>query len=232
VFVAPDRGIIVAGNAFSDRVGGAHHIAVLRYLPSGAPDLRFGRDGTAELDMEATAWGAALDAQGRTVVVGTEWLSLTSTRLLVARFDSQGNVDQSFGAAGIVSFHEADVSQELVATALDPDGKIVAVGTFGWHGGTRAPEPGKRDRIAVLRLEPKGALDTSFAGGGLLLMASPRYLWGGHGVAIQPDGKLLIVGNVVEQADDGSLTRPAIVLVRLRPDGTPDAAFGGDRATP
>src|SRR5215472_2073856 len=132
VLVAPDGAISVVGNVSKEGVPGAH-IAVLRYLPSGAPDLRFGRDGAAELAMGALAWGAALDSQGRIVVVGTEWLSLTSTRLLVVRVDRHGNVDQSFGARGTVALHEAAVSQMLQAVALQQDGKIIAVGTSGWQ---------------------------------------------------------------------------------------------------
>jgi uncharacterized delta-60 repeat protein len=227
VFVAPDGGLIVAGNAFTEGVRGPRSIAVLRYLPSGVPDPQFGRDGVAELEMDAHARGAALDSQGRIVVVGTE----ASTRLLVTRFDSHGNVDQSFGVSGIVSLH-GGVSQMLQAVALQQDGKIVAVGTLGWHSRGRTPEPGMRDQVVVVRLDPNGALDKSFAGGGLLLMASPRYLWGGHGIAIQPDGRLLIVGHIVEEAYNGTLSRSAIVLVRLRPDGTPDADFGSSVDTP
>jgi uncharacterized delta-60 repeat protein len=228
VFVAPDGGLIVAGNAYTEGVRGRRSIAILRYLPSGAPEPHFGRDGVAELEMDAHARGAALDSQGRIVVVGTE----ASTRLLVTRFDSHGNVDQSFGTSGTVSLHDVGVPQMLRAAALQQDGKIVAVGTLGWHSSDRVAEPGKRDQIIVLRLDPNGVLDKSFAGGGLLLMASPRYLWGGHGIAIQPDGKLLIVGHIVEEADNGTLSRSAIVLVRLRPDGTPDADFGSSVDTP
>ncbi len=231
VFVAPQGEIIVVGNASTEGVNGARPIAV-RYLPSGMPDPRFGLDGAAELRMDGLAGGAALDSQGRIVVVGKESLSPTNTRFLVARFDSHGNVDQSFGANGTVSLHDAVVSQMLRAAALQQDGKIVAVGTFGWHSRGRSPEPGKRDQIVVVRLDPNGALDKSFAGGGLLLMASPRYVWGGNGIAIQPDGKLLIVGDIVEDAEDGAPSRLAIVLLRLREDGTPDADFGSGVDTP
>ena len=41
---------------------------------------------------------------------------------------------------------------------------------------------------------------------------------------IQPDGKLLIVGDIIDEANDRATS--AIVLVRLNPDGTPDADFG------
>ena len=225
VFVGLDGRIIVAGNASSEV--GPHHIVALRYLPSGALDPQFGRDGTVELQTEAVAWSAALDAQSRILAVGYELLGPIRTRILVARFDSHGNVDQSFGAGGVVSLHDADVTQGLNAAAVQPDGKIVAVGTFGWSSASLPAEPGKRYQIIVLRLDASGALDTSFADGGLLFMASPRYQWGGETIAIQPDGKLLIAGFVFDEDRTHS-----IVLVRLNRDGTPDAEFGRDVVTP
>ena len=225
VFVGRDGRIIVAGNASSEV--GPHHIVALRYLPSGALDPQFGRDGTVELQTEAVAWSAALDAQSRILAVGYELLGPIRTRILVARFDSDGNVDQSFGAGGVVSLHDADVTQGLNAAAVQPDGKIVAVGTFGWSSASLPTEPRKRYQIIVLRLDASGALDTSFADGGLLFMASPRYQWGGETIAIQPDGKLLIAGFVFDEDRTHS-----IVLVRLNRDGTPDAEFGRDVVTP
>jgi uncharacterized delta-60 repeat protein len=224
VLIAPDGKIVVVGDYASERE--PRHITVLRYLPDGALDRQFGTDGIAELlQISASARSAAFDSQGRIVVVGTEWLSSPfRTRLLIARFDAAGNLDQSFGANGIVSLHEAAVSQWLYATALESDGKIVAVGVSGYHRGTGAPEPGNDVQIALVRLAANGTLDTSFAGSGLLLMPSSRYLWAAHGVAVQPDGeKLLIVGYVTDEANDRNT---AIMLGRLNRDGTPDAEFG------
>lgn len=226
VLVAPDGKIVVAGDYASERE--PRHIAVLRYLPNGAPDRRFGGDGITQLlQISANAWAAALDSQSRIVVVGTEWVSPYITKFLVVRYDTDGSLDQSFGANGIVSLHEASVFQKLLATAVGQDGKIIAVGNIPWHG-TGAPEPGKRNQIAVVRLDANGAMDSSFAGGGLLIMASARSLVG-HGIAIQPDGKLLIFGRTIDE--DGHAISE-IVLVRLNPDGTPDADFGSGVDTP
>ena len=61
-------------------------------------------------------------------------------------------------------------------------------------------------------------------------MASPRYLWGARRISIQSDGKLLIAGYVIDEANDR--TTSAVLLVRLNPDGTPDADFGSDMDTP
>jgi uncharacterized delta-60 repeat protein len=158
------------------------------------------------------------------VVVGTEQVgSTTNWRFLVVRFDPNGSLDQSFGTDGIASLAGGSVSQQLVAVALQQDGKIVAVGSTGWHYATGPAEPEKRDQIVVTRLDANGMLDASFAGGGLLLMASPRYLWSARAIAIQPDGKLLIAGQFFEDANEHA---HGAVLIRLNPDGTPDADFG------
>jgi uncharacterized delta-60 repeat protein len=223
VLAAPDGKVIAVGTYHSERT--PYHIAIFRHLPDGTLDRQFGRGGIAELlkISAASGGGAALDSQGRIVVVARELLSPTRTRMLIARFDTDGNLDQSFGSKGIVSLHESTISQGLSAVALQQDGKIVAVGTFGWHSGTRFARPGKRDRIVVVRLDANGPLDKSFSGGGLLIVASPQYLWGATGIAIQPDGKLLIVGYNLEQPN----ATTSIVIARLNPDGTPDADFGG-----
>jgi uncharacterized delta-60 repeat protein len=224
VLVGPDGKIIVVGNYHAEHE--LPHIAVFRYLPDGTPDRQFRRDGIAQLSkISAIAWGgAAFDSQGRIVVVGTEQIGSTTWRFLVVRFDPNGSLDQSFGTDGVVSLTGGSVSQELVAVALQQDGKIVAAGNTGWHGGTRPAEPGKRIEIVVTRLDANGALDQSFAGGGLLIMASPRYLWNGRAFAMAPDGKLLIAGEFAD--DENERVRSAIVLMRLNPDGTPDADFG------
>jgi uncharacterized delta-60 repeat protein len=230
VLVAPDGKIVAVGNYHAEHKPA--HIALFRYLPDGTPDRQFGGDGIVQLlQISAIAWGgAAIDSQGRIVVVGTEEVgSSTNWRFLVVRFDLNGNPDPSFGTDGIASLAGGSVSQQLVAVALQQDGKIVAVGKTGWHGG-RPAEPGKRDEIVVTRLDANGALDQSFAGGGLLIMASPRYLWSARAIAIQPDGKLLIAGGFAD--DENGRVRSAIVLLRLNPDGTPDADFGSGLDTP
>jgi uncharacterized delta-60 repeat protein len=216
VLVASNQKILVVGST------GAPSTVLFRYLPDGTSDRRFGRDGVAEF-FDATGWGAALDAQDRVVVVGTKWQSRTDTQFVIARYDRDGNLDQSFGASGAVFLHQVPVSQQLWAAAVQPDGKIVAVGTFGWHSRGRPAKPGERNQIVIVRMDANGALDRAFAGGGFLLMASPRYLWGGSAVVMQPDGKLLILGSLVDEASDDA---EGVVLVRLNPDGTPDTNFG------
>jgi uncharacterized delta-60 repeat protein len=63
-----------------------------------------------------------------------------------------------------------------------------------------------------------GALDTSFAGGKVLvdMGISDDY---GYAVAVQPDGKVLVAGTIAEHQGD-------FALLRLTRDGAPDPTFG------
>src|SRR5947207_3043249 len=97
-----------------------------------------------------------------------------------------GGLDPSFNGTGTsqtASFGTVDVFN---ATAVEPDGHIIAVGTTNQNG---------TNDFLVVRYNPNGTLDSSFVGG-----AGRRVIdfLGGNdqafGVAIQADGKIVVVG--------------------------------------
>jgi uncharacterized delta-60 repeat protein len=72
------------------------------------------------------------------------------------------------------------------------------------------------DRIGgVYRFTESGALDPSFATGGLLQIPA---LGGGPAMALQPDGNIIVCA--------GGKTDDRLTLVRITPQGTLDATFG------
>lgn len=123
------------------------------------------------------------------------------TRYLGFR-ESTGMLDPSFGEGGIVlTSLESDYSV-LYGLALQPDGKIIAVGT-----------------PALLRYHPDGSLDASFSGDGIALFDFDTHFYG-SAVALQPDGKILVVGK-------GSYAFGSdFSLVRYHADGSVDTSFG------
>jgi uncharacterized delta-60 repeat protein len=226
VRIARDGKIVVAA---SISLGpGQPASAVIRYLPDGTPDRQFGQDGIAEV--AGSDWGdaaLALDSQDRIVVAGTQRLTPSMTRLFVARYDITGKLDVSFGESGIVKFPESADSQALWAVALQQDGKIVAAGEdYPKRCSSCAQVAGIGRRIVAVRLNANGGIDESFAKDGFLFISSPRYLWGARGVAIQPDGKLLIIGDVFETTNERRPAPSQIILVRINQDGRSDTAFG------
>jgi uncharacterized delta-60 repeat protein len=107
-----------------------------------------------------------------------------------------GDLDPLFGSNGIATANFIGID----ATAVQPDGKILVVGTGG--------------SLSLARYLADGSLDPSFGEGGYVetnLFPSA--------VALQPDGKIVVAG-----AAGGGLGEFA--LARYNPDGSLDTSFG------
>ena len=126
-----------------------------------------------------------------------------------------GDLDTSFSNDGMVTTDFAGGrANSAAAVALQPDGKIVVVGSAVNSGGT--------SDFAVARYNPNGTLDTSFSGDGKVT-TSIDYQEYGTAVALQPDGKIVVAG--LYQHVSG---RQAFALVRYLPNGTLDTSFDDD----
>jgi uncharacterized delta-60 repeat protein len=117
----------------------------------------------------------------------------------------QGDVglDDDFGAGGIVTtelFSATNSSETAEGVVVQPDGKIVAVGSNG-----------------VVRYNANGSLDASFGSGGKTV-----FLGTATSVTLQSDGKIVVAG----YSHNGS--NNDFALVRYNPDGTLDTSFSDD----
>jgi uncharacterized delta-60 repeat protein len=123
-----------------------------------------------------------------------------------------GVLDPSFGNGGVVMFRYGGTTDGASSGALQTDGKIILVGSTGPSG----QSGGFRD-FAVARLNADGSLDNTFGTGGLV--ATPFGTLqedNAQGVAIQPDGKILV----------GGYTDNFLAFARYNPNGSLDTAFG------
>ena len=102
----------------------------------------------------------------------------------LARFQSDGSLDTSFGTLGKVHTPVGSSSSQIHRVILQPDGKLIAVGQT---------DSGDGQNFSVVRYERDGTLDTSFDDDGIRSIAI-----GGDDVArdilILNDGSLLILG--------------------------------------
>jgi uncharacterized delta-60 repeat protein len=136
---------------------------------------------------------------------------------------SAGALDPTFGSGGKVGGAFSALSKSDVATgvAVQPDGKIVVVGTTTGAGGT--------GDFAALRLNADGTPDAGFGSGGRVVI--PFDLGGNNeddasAVALQPDGKIVLAGEA------SVATGSRFAAARLDPNGSLDATFGtGGKAT-
>lgn len=137
--------------------------------------------------------------------------------MLIARFNADGTPDNTFDFDGKVTIDFDGRSDGCNALALQANGKIVAIGTS-------TNQMDFNSDFAAARLNANGSLDQTFgAGTGKVLVP---FDVGGNlgdtagGVAMQPDGKIIVVGWV--NVDTANVD---FGVVRLLPDGTRDTTF-------
>jgi uncharacterized delta-60 repeat protein len=133
-----------------------------------------------------------------------------------------GYPDPTFGAGGTATASVAPASAAGSVVAIQSDGRIVVAGPWALSvGGDPFHPPQVFYATAVARFLPDGTLDASFGDDGVALCLQGMEISRPERVLIQPgDGKILVVAAfVLSSAQD-------FVLVRLLPDGTPDATFG------
>ena len=195
--------IVAAGT--TPATEGDNDIGLARYTTSGELDTTFSGDGRQATNAGGTTntgAGMALQPDGKIVSVGR-----AGTAFGVARHLADGSLDTGFGEGGSVTTEFSASLDEAVGVAVQPDGKIVVVGKTG--GG-----------IAVARYTAAGALDNTFSGDGTHTIGPPFSV--GEDVAVQPDGKIVVVGTF----DDGPDTD--LGVVRLTESGVLDTSFSGD----
>src|SRR5262249_38243238 len=137
---------------------------------------------------------------------------------VIARYTSGGAPDWTFGGRGYATFTAPGITHASYgAVARQSNGKIVVAGSCAGTDGA--------DDLLIVRYNSNGTLDTSFGGGaGYVRLddaAAPQSQEAIWGVAIQPDGKI-VVGGTVTFADSSS----DVLVAGLNANGTPDAAFG------
>lgn len=207
--------IVVAGFCLN---GATNDFAVARYNPDGSLDETFDGDSgngngivittiTANHD-EALA--IALQPDGKILLAG-QTLNGVNTDFAVVRYNSNGTLDASFDADGIITTPIGTGSEFARSVALSPNGKIVVTGqTFN----------GTNNDIAVARYNPNGSLDTSFNNTGIATFAVGAATDTAYAVQVQRDDKIVVAGYYFNGANNDAL------VFRLSENGTLDPTFG------
>ncbi|HEY7280464.1 MAG TPA: hypothetical protein VID47_02620 [Actinomycetota bacterium] len=157
VVLAPDGKVVLCG--FAGPTVGNTKVLVARLTADGRPDRTFGGSGRSMFGFQRHSLGfdVALTPEGRIVVAG-----VTSpngdldehTSIAVARLNSLGELDPSFGTGGRVMTNTGG-GDLAMGVAVQSDGRIVAVGSsdlqtlLGKH-------------LEVLRYTRAGKLDPTF----------------------------------------------------------------------
>jgi uncharacterized delta-60 repeat protein len=215
----PDGKIVAAGLVWE--AGGYTHFGTARLNADGSLDNSFGHDGTIITQVGPSrdnVYSAALNLNGKILVAGSAYISL-NYQFAVVKYNSNGTLDNSFDADGILLGFKPSFSTSFNSSAVQQDGKLVVVGyamAKAWWTDTYEAE------MAVVRYNVDGTLDKTFSDDGKLIIDYGTGAGTATSVVIQKDGKIIIGGTV----SIGSYNDFAVV--RLNPDGSFDNTFSGD----
>jgi uncharacterized delta-60 repeat protein len=210
--------VVVGGESV---INGSGRMMVARYNANGSLDTTFSTDGIttanfAETSLE-TAY-AVIETGGKLVAAGRAGQS--DAKMAVARWNSNGSFDTTFGNSGKVLVDFAGWDTRAFGLDVQADGKIVLGGRA-----TSLSDPSDV-RFAVARLNTNGGLDSTFSGDGRLLVSFAGFKADASGIAVGNDkGQLpwIVVAGSARVGSDSYFA-----LAYISPSGVLEPTFEGD----
>lgn len=230
---------------------------MMRFLANGSLDTSFGDLGKVTLFSPGTndrVVASTIQSDGKSLMaINVVPSNDSEKRVLVARYNVNGTIDETFGYQGTIGLQATSAS----ALAVLPSGKIIVTA----------------DKFSIFRLESSGAPDLTFGNDGVARFSLPPFEWWGFYATVLPDESILVYGHtpgtlsslvlrvnekgidttfgnggsvyfdrfeatsVAVQEDGnivvgGSYSPPSMFrefgLIRLHPSGVVDTSFGSD----
>ena len=183
--------------------------SIKRYNTNGSLDATFGVDGVATITPIPTEYGylsnLAIQTDGKIIVNGYQ--NVEGSRFLLARFNTNGILDNTFGVDGITYYdNDSSFDRDLVL-AIQADGKILSsVGT-------------NNSAQKIARFNTNGILNNTFGNFGVIT-AQVGYC-NCVDFTLQNDGKIIVVGFSNNNGQND------FTLNRFNTNGSLDNTFGG-----
>lgn len=136
----------------------------------------------------------------------------------VLRYLPNGSLDPSFGTGGFAPISSSTVTAGADGLALQSNGKILVA-----SGATNSSDT--QQGLDVARLNPNGALDTTFGAGGIEFVPLAAGEVSDDAVLVESGGDILTGGSNSVDLGRGHVVNTGVV-VRLTSSGSPDATFG------
>ncbi|HYB22611.1 MAG TPA: hypothetical protein VED41_02360 [Solirubrobacteraceae bacterium] len=208
--------ILATGTVNVTNTPTGERLAVAELRADGRLDPSFGEGGVELTQVKLIPWQTLVLADGKLLILGPSRLP-GSEEPRITRFPDwellrllpDGQPDPSFGHDGLLDLTGVPVAGEGAssesAPQLEPDGGVLLPTVIG-------PLFSPSTVIGLMRLNPDGSRDTSFADNGLLTLTG-----GLAALAVRPDGTIVVAGA------QGAHTW----LQRFTPLGAPDTSFDG-----
>lgn len=210
--IQPDGKIVVGGIAYGPPPAYDADFGLARFNADGSLDLTFGVGGKAETDFGSfeSIYSIAIEPDGKIVAAGETNSARTHTDFAIARYNTDGSLDKTFGLEGRVVSDFVRDDDFVTGVSLQADGKIVLAGEAftSEHGGG----------FCLARYNKDGSLDSSFGSKGKVI--TEGILHAADAVVIQPNGKIIAAGLAIHGTDGD------FGLARYNGNGSLDLSFG------
>ncbi len=204
-----DGKIVLAGHAYT-LDNDLDEFALARYTTNGVLDATFGSNGLVMTSLQPNSQNVVnsikIDVDGKIVAGG-----FSNSKMAVVRYNSNGDLDQSFGLNGVALAAPAVTGNSIInELVISMDGSILGGGfstdNFSDH--------------TLVKFTPQGILDNAFGQNGISITSVSPFQDGISAIELLPDNKILASGNVF----DDSIFK--FSLARFDATGTLDPAFG------
>ncbi|TWT89274.1 PKD domain-containing protein [Neorhodopirellula pilleata] len=224
----PDGFAVMAGSStFNNR----SRFGVVVTNTTGQPDSSFNGGGRFTIGFNGgndLANAVAVTSTGQIIAGGVADRQTDGGKdFVLMAFTPVGQLDNDFATDGkqLTNFIGPN-TDEAADVVVQSDGKIVVVGTT-------IPAPtnsfsGNSDFL-ITRYLPNGSLDPTFGIGGRVQFDFNRRNDRANAVALQEDGKIIVVGGSKSQIQNDNLPSDDgdFAVLRLNPDGSLDSTFTG-----
>jgi uncharacterized delta-60 repeat protein len=247
VLPQPNGQVILVGWANTDWVSNLDTWAdnvftLVRLGADGKLDPTFGTAGKTQIKLTThtvNACRAAVQTKdGKILVAGdaianTSGLKVRNEDFVVARFNQDGTLDTGFGSSGFATTNflptpdDPGKKDTLASLALLDDGRILVGGSMTFQDSPNVTYP------ALARYTPDGAPDPTFGTAGMVTF-NPTSVPGAPADLLKNSSLTSTASAVVAEADGatqvgisvyGNFPGYGFAILRLKPDGTPDATF-------
>jgi len=197
LLLQPDGKIVAAGTSYAG-IANLDDFSLARYNANGSLDQAFGTGGRVMIDFGGDDYlrGAVMQSDGKIIVAGASFIGCCGN-LVLARFDTDGALDTTYGTDGIV-VTDLGGNDSLTGIGIRADDKILL-------------SAGNSNGSVLLQYNTDGTLDAAFGEEGVVSTAFLGYL------TVQPDEKIVVAGTLCCN-DFG--------LARYKDDGSLDTTFG------
>lgn len=199
ITIQQDGKILLGGYSLDN----GNRMAAVRLNTDGTPDGDFGNGGIVNFNVgqgNDFADGIAVQEDGKILLGGHKWVSNQPLRhdFVVVRLNTDGSFDSSYGTGGVASANIVNGGNYTASMTVQEDGKAIIAGN--------TEDEGDWD-VAMVRFNTDGTLDSSFGDGGKVstdIHGGPDV---GNAVAVQADGRIVLVGTTVDDVPEFLVAR-------------------------